>query len=246
MGTPAALRSLAAAAALALAAGAAAQTKPASEPATDGERVLGRWGFAFFGQDTFSFGSYAPPLGTAGPNTVSIYTVGVRRWMPAAMNAVIRNWGIDAGLGLVFGGGNESTGGASFDAPTAFGLALHTGLPLMLAHGRHVSFALIPEATLLLAGSRVTNPLAPDQRTDWSGLGLKLGARAGLEVYFGFVGIPQLALEATMGGSLSYTRVSSKPTGQGTSTSSRWLVATSRQNEPWSIFGGNVAALYYF
>ncbi|HEY7723847.1 MAG TPA: hypothetical protein VH880_00835 [Anaeromyxobacteraceae bacterium] len=237
MRTMLALRSLAAAAALAVAGSASAQARPAAEP-NDGERVVGRWGVAYFGQSQFDFS-----LG-AVTNILNVHTVGVRKWMPTSGTGFYRNWGLDAGVGLALGGGSDKTGGVSVDAPSAFGLALHGGLPLAIAHSRHVTFELIPEANLVYASSTVTG--AGGAQTDFSGWALQLGARAGFEVFFGFIGVPQLALEATLGASLGYVSTKVKPTGVAETTSTRWMLATSRQNEPWSIFGGNVAAIYYF
>jgi hypothetical protein len=244
MRTTLALRSLAAAAALATAGAAAAQVKPREEP--DGERVAGHWGVAFFGLNQFTFGAYTPPLGAAGPNVVSVYTVGVRRWMAQPAGKAFRNWGLDIGLGLALGGGSDTAPGVSVDAPSAFGIALHSGLPLAVAHSQHVTFELIPELDIVHARSQVTSVTAGGQITDYSGSVFQLGARAGLEVYFGFIGVPQLSLEATVGASVGYISLRSKPGGAAQSTASRWFIGTSRQNEPWNIFGGNVGAIYYF
>jgi hypothetical protein len=237
MRTTLALRSLLAAAAVAAAAAASAQARPAAEAANDGEKVVGRWGAAYFGGTTFDFST------AATDNFLTVQTVGVRHWMPQSGTGFYKNWGVDLGLGLALGGGSDKAAGVSVDAPSAFGLALHGGLPLAIAHTRHVTFELIPEANLVYASSTVTEA----GQTDFSGWALQLGARAGFEVFFGFIGIPQLALEATLGASLTYASTKVKPPAPATEvTSSRWMLATSRQNEPWNIFGGNVAAIYYF
>jgi hypothetical protein len=177
---------------------------------------------------------------------ISIYTVGFRHWMPAAAGP-FKHWGLDMGVGLVLGRGKDTTPVAGVstttDQPSATGFGFHGGLPLALAHARHVTFELVPEADLVFASTAV--PQANGQKTEASAWSLRLGARAGFEVFFGFMGLPQLALEATLAAGFSYDSQKAK-TGPVEISSSAWQFSTGRQNEPWSIFTGTVAAIYYF
>ena len=77
---------------------------------------------------------------------------------------------------------------------------------------------------------------------------MDVGARAGTEIQFGFIGIPELSLQAGVGLALSYDRVkaTNKTTPETSTTVSQTRLGTSVGDNPWNIFTGNVAALYYF
>ncbi|MBC7172299.1 MAG: hypothetical protein H5U40_07740, partial [Polyangiaceae bacterium] len=73
------------------------------------------------------------------------------------------------------------------------------------------------------------------------------GARLGSEVHFGFIGIPQLSLQASVGVRARYQWTQEKDTGSDVRLRADDLsVGTTVQNSPWNIFIANVAALYYF
>jgi len=234
------LRILAAALGLALAGEASAQGKAREE--TDGEHVVGAWGAAFFGQRTFDFGAFA-----GAPTTIDVYTVGVRHWMPGAPGGPLKGWAIDAGLGLGWNHRkhrDSTVGGTPTLEASGFGLGLHGGLPLALARTRHVTFLVIPELDLLYASGTTEAPGAPPAvlKTDWSGFGLDLGARAGFELHFGFIGAPELSVEGSLGVAFRYTETTRKPPG-AEFTDSAWRLGTDR---PTGLVVGNVAVLYYF
>ena len=82
-----------------------------------------------------------------------------------------------------------------------------------------------------------------------SGFQLDIGARAGAEIHFGFIDIPQLSLQASVG--LLFTLQNAKttveaPGGDTETTQSATLLRTASFDNPWNIFTSNVAALYYF
>ncbi|MEO8901037.1 MAG: hypothetical protein ABI488_05160, partial [Polyangiaceae bacterium] len=79
-----------------------------------------------------------------------------------------------------------------------------------------------------------------------SGFHLDIGARAGGEVQFGFIGIPELSLQAGVGVALTYDRVKATPGAGDATVQSRTSLGTSLAGNPWDIFTGNIAALYYF
>jgi len=76
-------------------------------------------------------------------------------------------------------------------------------------------------------------------------LRVDVGARAGFELFFGFIGIPELSLNATVGAQFSMRKVSTDSSGLTISDTSLGF-STTVQNNPWDIFAGNVAARYYF
>ena len=114
--------------------------------------------------------------------------------------------------------------------------------PFAISTGKHYAFLAIPEANLGFSSSSVKSG---ENDVTVSGFRLDLGARAGAEIQFGFIDIPQLSLQATVGAALAFDRLSAK-NGANESSQSQTSFGTSVQNEPWSIFRSNVAAIYYF
>jgi len=240
MTTSSSIRALAAALGIALAAPAVAQARGAPPPPreeTDGEKAIGRWGLAFFGVRSLAFGTF-----NAAPNNVDVYTIGVRRWMQPSPGAT-RTWGFDAGLGLVTGNVTHEApvaGAAVTYKASALGLSLHLGLPVALARGRHINFIALPEANILYATGG--NDYPGPTRTQWKGYGFDVGARAGFELFFGFLGMPQFALEGTVGVALNYNAASGK-LGNAETKDSSWRFGT---DKPLGFVIGNIAAIYYY
>src|SRR6185436_12015249 len=90
------------------------------------------------------------------------------------------------------------------DDPAALGFAIHGGVPLAFAYGKHYKFLLVPELNLgLTTRTEKAQNLAPGAPVPGdihrSGMLLDLGARIGTEIQFGFIGIPELALQASVG-----------------------------------------------
>jgi hypothetical protein len=247
------LRPLAAALALALAGGAAA-AEPRSaaiaprEPA-DGERVMGDWGLTLFTPRTIDFGSFGAPTSV---QSVRIYSIGLRHWMSSPLGP-FKSWGVDAGFGLALGSakitGPSNGSIVTLDEPSVSGFSLHAGVPLALSHGRHFSFVVIPEADLIFVGATALDPASTPQyaKVELASWQLEAGVRAGAEIFFGFIGIPELSLEATLGVSLSYEYATSKEKSTGIEwADSSWAFSTARQTDPWRVFGARLAAIYYF
>ena len=129
------------------------------------------------------------------------------------------------------------------DKDSVYGFVFQGGLPFALANRRHVSFQVIPFAAIAYGGDQDRNRARRDdlQRATR----VDVGARAGFELFFGFIGIPELSLNATVGAQFSMRKVSTDSGGLSTSDTSLGF-STTVQNSPWDIFAGNVAARYYF
>ena len=181
--------------------------------ATDHGGVVGRFGVGFMGTRGLA-------LGAAGA-TVEAPVIGLRYWLDERM-------GIDAGLGLRFSGGS--------DPIPSYNIAIaHFGVPFALAGSKHFSFQVVPEANLGYGTTHAGGgPTTKDFHFD-------LGARAGAEIQFGFIGIPELALQGGIGVGLNYDHFSTAGAGSHT-----LAFGTSVGDTPWQIFTGNIAALYYF
>jgi hypothetical protein len=224
----------------------------------DHERFVGHFAVGYFGisQIPIAGATAATPgaggpagftgLGTAG-QSVTAPIIGVRYWLQ-------RSLGIDAGVGFGYTSGSTTVnnGGTSTTVsnPSTFGFALHGGLPIAFAEGHHYVFELVPEATLGFATGTVKGePGAgggaggPD--TGINGVRLDLGGRIGTEIHFGFIGVPELALQASVGVYFRYQSVSAS-IGNNSDSANAVSFATSVGSDPWAIFVDNISALYYF
>ncbi len=214
---------------------------------TNHERVVGHFGFSWFGVSSIPLGIGSPtgttavPAITLGtPITVSAPAVGIRYWLS---NTV----GIDAGIGLGYTGGSVTNNNVSVDKLGAFGFLIHAGLPLALASGKHISLQLTPETNLgfshAAVAATVENNAPP--AASLGGVRFDLGARIGGEIQFGFIGIPELALEGSIGAFFTYQQ-SSVTVGSANNTNSSIALTTANFHDPWDFFTSVVAARYYF
>ncbi len=217
---------------------------------------------------------------TAEAATVYAPVIGVRYWLNSGM-------GIDVGIGFRNFSGSITRHVADFTTATQqapapvekdyavdkvnqMGFLLHAGVPIALATEKHYVFEVIPEANVGFSSGTIkeqpytaaSSTVAPTTLSDinLSGFRLDVGARVGSEIHFGFIGIPQLALQATVGAYFSYEKFKADggshppnnppdPAGALPNTSyssSSSTISTSVNNDPWAIFTNNVSALYYF
>jgi hypothetical protein len=186
-----------------------------------------------------------PYPGPAG--SIDLATVGARIWFSPLL-------GLDVGLGFHFSTGSteiDIRGGPAdgvtvTDAPQTVAFALHAGLPLAIYHGRHYKFLIIPEIDLGV-GTGDDGGL-----TNLSSFAFSVGGRAGAEIHFGFMGVPELSLQASIGLGLTFASVSVDSCESAAcmvntiTTQSQFALRTIELNEPWDIIGGTVAAFYYF
>ena len=89
------------------------------------------------------------------------------------------------------------------------------------------------------------SPTNPPPPASLSGVRVDLGVRAGAEVHFGFLGLPQLAIEGSVGLSFSYQSVGAA-VGSASHSESSLLFATGNTGSPWDLLRTQVAARYYF
>jgi hypothetical protein len=223
----------------------AAAKKNEEDPTSDHEKVVGHFGVGYLGVSDIPISGG----GNAVPNraSVSAPVIGVRYWLREKL-------GLDLGLGFsVTSGSTEvAPAGASAvqtDLGSRFGLAVHGGVPLVFAHQKHFKFLLIPELNIGLASqSNEAGTGAATVKTTLSGFRLDVGARIGSEIHFGFIGVPQLALQATVG---AYVKRESWKTTRETNGNEDSASAdvtqfgTSVQSDPWALFTNNISAIYY-
>jgi hypothetical protein len=198
----------------------------------DHDRFVGHLAVGYFGVTSVPL---ANPNGTA--SSLSAPVLGVRYW-------ISKRLGLDIGVGIGVRGGSSETGGTVVDSPTQTGFLLHVGVPLSLYAGEHSSFQLVPEAHGGMAFTTLTTPNNPD--VSLSGNRMDVGARIGSEIHFGFIDVPELALQGSVGLYFRRQGWSATPDGGPTSGGSQFGIATSVQGDPWAIFTNNISALYYF
>jgi hypothetical protein len=216
-----------------------------SDPAS----ASGRIGVGFYGVQAFTFPG-APGAQTA---SVPFATIGARYWLPGGGGGLARAIGIDLGAGVGFAGGSvRDASGVTSDLPSQSAFGLHLGLPLAVAEWRHAAFVVVPELTFVRAVATTRAAGLPD--THLTGNAYDVGARAGLEVFFGFIGVPQLSVEMTLGLGFTYVRATARA-GDGPETAaSAFFSGTAVFNDPFSYrssfaplsLGGGWAAHYYF
>jgi hypothetical protein len=159
---------------------------------------------------------------------------------------------IDLGLGLGFSAGDTTAAydevTASIEKPTVLSFVVHTGIPITIADTRHMTFFVVPQATFGFAGSNVAPQFEQYAPPDASlrGLQVNVGVTAGAELYFGFIGLPRLALQGGIGLFMTAEWANATVGNQSVSDTSV-NISPSWGNDPWDILsGGNVAARYYF
>jgi hypothetical protein len=212
-----------------------AQDATTTAAGTDHSRFVGDFAIGFLGVQSINIADAA----TGAPVPVNAPVIGGRYWLDEGM-------GIDAGIGFAFASASitQEAGDTTTDIdnpqPTAF--ILHGGVPFALADSQYFVFELIPELNVGFAGNTVN-----DGDLKLRGFRLDIGARAGAEVHFGFIDIPQLSLQAGIGVSLAYQSVSATNEAANTSVSqSSTSFGTNVGNNPWDFFTSSISALYYF
>ena len=215
----------------------------AAQGDSDHDAMIGRIGVGYLGA------RQAPAAGGApgGPSLtfVDAPVIGLRYWIDQMI-------GLDVGLGLLNTSGSTTTAtGATtttVDDPSLLAAIIHGGVPLSLASGEHYSFQIVPEVNV--GFSSATQEQTGVGETTFQGFGVNLGARAGAEVHFGFMGIPELALQGGVGlyFSTATATVTFKPNaGQETKGErTQSAINTTVNGQPWDIFTSSIAAMYYF
>jgi len=223
----------------------AAPAATAAAGSSDHDQVVGRLAVGYLGRRTMAIGAAQIGGMTGGGGPVlelQAPVVGIRYWIDEMI-------GIDAGLGLLITSGSweqdipnppPDTDGDLLGASV---FILHAGLPISFASADHFSFQLVPEVNVGI-GSATTDP---NSDIKLNGFQLDAGARAGAEIQFGFIGIPQLSLQGSIGALLSIRSLKTdNNVTDVTNTENSTTITTTVGDNPWNIFTSNVAALYYF
>lgn len=204
---------------------------------TDHQQVVGHWGVGYFGVTSVPDGLATG--GTGSIETTGAPAVGVRYWMNSKM-------GLEAAIGLGFTHESGTSNGTDLGSIGTSAFLLHLGAPFALASSQHFTFELIPELAFGYGAQSQTDPADPNTPKG-SGYLFSLGGRIGAEIQFGFIGIPQLSLQGSLGLHFELMHGSSSVSALNSSVSlSTWSLTTSVSQAPWKLFTGNISAIYYF
>lgn len=214
----------------AVAASTATATPAASDTATDHSLVVGRLGASYFGQYNVPFGTLAA--------TAPTQIVGARYWTSETM-------ALDIGLGFATASGSTKSGSTTVDTPSLVAFTVMAGVPLSMLTAKHYTFFIEPQLRFGYASQSI-KPAGGGDETKNTGYRAVIGAVAGAEIQFGFIGIPHLALDATIGLGADISSATSKTGNNPETTSSATGLGTAAFASPWNIFNSNVAARYYF
>ncbi|MBN1606460.1 MAG: hypothetical protein JW940_07490 [Polyangiaceae bacterium] len=217
---------------------------PAAPELPDHEKVAGQSGVGLLGVTTVDH-VLADGESTSGS---SLPLIGLRHW------AASKGWGWQLGVGASHHSGTSSDstpGRDNVDDPTVWNMGLHFGLPLAVYWDDHYTFLVLPNVNGGYSTWRqLDNDNTPgDQGVSGNTWAVSGGVRVGAEVHFGFIGVPMLTLQGTVGADLVWqrTRVEAVEAGREV-THGRWGLdlRTADFNDPWALFTNSISALYYF
>jgi hypothetical protein len=234
---------------------------PAAQPPvvapTAIERLRNSVGIGFFGASLIDepFVGISPQFGTAFvQQALSVPLIGARWWTPLSAGPLKR-------VGVELAGGVASVSGSRAmlngnlqlgnDTDVHLGWGLHLGVPLAIASTEHTVVFLSPEYrftsnTVTPAGSV---PLNPGQHPGLvaGAIANDLSLRAGLEVFFGFLGLPNLSIEGSVRLGVRWLETTSLPNGQlgPAVVDDSTKVNSSLSNNVFDLFTGSVAAKFY-
>lgn len=229
---------------------------------SDHAKSVGTWAVGYLG-------ARQVPRALAGPNAVvidangsaaltiaqgemTVPTFGVRRWFSERV-------GFELSLGFNIQSGDVAQSIPNPDPaqsqqiegaiPSAKAFAVRAGLPVSVYAAKHLNVLFLPEfdlgfSTQTIEGYNVSTSGAPLD-LQLSGLVVGAGARLGAELSFGFIDVPQLALQSAWGPRFEWRR-SRGQIGDAEMTLSEQAVGTSWFGSPWDIFAGSISLLYYF
>jgi hypothetical protein len=198
---------------------------------TDHSQVVGRVGIGWFGMSNVPIATGSPggtidnPTVELGPTaSVPAPVVGIRYWMSERV-------GIDSAA----------------DKQTVLAFMYHLGVPIALYSGQHLSLQLTPEVTFGHAHSSIEPALQadPPPAATVTGFRLDVGGRVGAELQWGFLGVPELSLEGSIGVFCTY-QATDISVGDAHAAGNDIVLSTAEYNSPWDIFTQHVRARYYF
>lgn len=211
------------------------EPKPSPPAPTARDRRGGTVGVGYLGLGSMvPIGGLSGGLGGLGGNLrVQVPVLGVRWWLRHS------RLGLDLGVGAMLSSSPDFPQ-SSFSGPSLQLLA-HVGLPIAVASTQHVIVLLAPEfragLSTLTSSSGITGSL------------LELGVRGAVELFFGFIGVPELSVEAAIRVGVAREAQSfsfSAPLNFNTSTTEVYRFSTSLSGDAGSVVASTLSLKYYF
>lgn len=208
---------------------------------------MGHVGVSWFGISNVPIATGAPggdeddPVVVPGaPTFVPAPAIGVRFWLTELI-------GIDFGAGANFSTGSVQTTTSAADKATVTAFLIHGGVPLSLVAGEHISLQVTPEFNVGFAFAEVKPAPQPDPppAASLTGRRIDVGARVGAEVFWGFIGVPELSLEGSVGLFVTH-QATEASVGDARAAQDNFLISTGDYQSPWDLFTQHVRARYYF
>lgn len=208
----------------------------ADDAQTDHERVVGHVGIGYLSATVVPTG--ADEMGE--PMTTSAQVIGARYWLA-------RSIGMDLGLGVgIRREKREETGfygDVTLDTHQR-AIALHFGIPIAPVFGPHYTILIVPEANIGFGRSFDDTPDAP--HVENKGFSGEFGLRLGAEIQFGFVGIPKLSLQASVGAYVNRAKIRRKEEFEDPYNVDQTSFQTSLRGKVVDVFASSFALIYYF
>lgn len=185
----------------------------AQDADTDHSRVTQTLGLHYFGETS------VPVLGSTGTyvSSLAVPTIGVRYWLAPKL-------GLDIGLGFSVGvASTASTAGGTTTTtaePSNFAIGGHVGVPIVMAESKHLIFFLEPGVGYFHGSSSYTEPGTNGAQHAFGSNDFGIGADAAIELYLGFIGLPQVSLGAQLGLAFDISGQSDTVTVSGNSATS--------------------------
>jgi hypothetical protein len=218
------------------------------EPPSARDRLGSSFGIGFLGTANVFKAQPEQAFGAGGVLTLvqrtTVPIVGVRWWTP------LRRLAVELGVGAMVSGSHsdlpQMLGGPVGDGPATTEMLAHLSAPLMLASTRHTILFVAPEFRVGLSRFQ------PDASGDGvlTALTIDASLKAGVEIFFSFLGLDNLSIEAGVRAGMAYEArytVTSRPLEPiTTAVSSQTRFTTSLVANPWDLFTSTLAARYYF
>ena len=240
----------------------AAAPSAAAPSAAPAEEPLFRLGFAADGVGEQlsvyrhvgigSFGHRSVPIFTstgsetapaAGPDGVAQVALITGRWWAT------QTVGVDVGLGVLLEGTSvEQSSGSdatTFNVPEVGAFLLHVGVPWAVTQNENVTMLVIPSLELGVTNRTTDNEAQPEQPLQESGFLFAVNVRAGAEVHLGFIGLPQVAIESTIGVGAA-VELSAVAQDDQKVSQSRTRIVMPVATTPLDLFLSQLAIRYYF
>lgn len=216
---------------------------------TDHAVVVGHLGLRYFGAAYMPALAFAEDGMTLQESGKGLTTVGLRYWFSKTVGA-------DVGVGVAFARGSTTVGapGTTEDEPAFFALGVQAAMPIMVAEAKHLAIHVDP-GMYLRYGRSAIDVLQDGATTEdrFTSVQFGIGGNVVAELQFGFMGVPQLGLEAQLGVALAYDAKHLETTLRGTGSTSS--VSTDSVNFGTTagpaygldqVLKGSLSAVWYF